>query len=146
LREVLEAFEAATTELVGANGGRIVKTIGDEVLFVADTPAAGAEIALGLHAAADDDERLPPLRVGLAAGPVVSRLGDVYGSTVNIASRLTSICRPGWVLVDRVMAESLRGDPRYVLKPRRPEAVRGFHHLRQLRLRRADGRARPKDG
>jgi adenylate cyclase len=75
LREVLEAFEAATTEHVGANGGRIVKTIGDEVLFVADTPAAGAEIALGLHAAAADDERLPPLRVGLAAGPVVSRSG-----------------------------------------------------------------------
>ncbi len=146
LREVLEAFEAATTELVGANGGRIVKTIGDEVMFVADTPAAGAEIALGLQATAAGDERLPALRVGLAAGPVVSRLGDVYGSTVNIASRLTSICRPGWVLVDRVMAESLRGDPRYQLKARRPEAVRGFHHLRQWRLRRADGRARPKGG
>jgi adenylate cyclase len=146
LREVLEAFEAATTEVVGAHGGRIVKTIGDEVLFVADTPVAGAEIALSLHAAAADDERLPALRVGLAAGPVVSRLGDVYGSTVNIASRLTSICRPGWVLVDRVMAESLRGDPRYVLKARRPESVRGFHHLRQWRLLRAHERARPNGG
>jgi len=81
-------------------------------------------------------------RVGLAAGPVVSRLGDVYGSTVNIASRLTSLCRPGWALVDRVMAESLRDDPRFVLRPRRPESVRGFHHLRQWRLRRAD-EARP---
>lgn len=138
LRGVLEGFESAATEVVGANQGRIVKTIGDEVLFVADTPAAGAEIGLGLQAAAEVDDRIPPLRVGLAAGPVVSRLGDVYGSTVNIASRLTSICRPGWVLVDRVMAESLREDPRYVLKPRRPESVRGFHHLRQWRLRRAD--------
>lgn len=154
LRELLEAFEAAATEAVGAQHARIVKTIGDEVLFVADTAAAGAEIALALQAAADRDHRLPPLRIGVAAGPVVSRLGDVYGSTVNIASRLTSICRPGWVLVDRVMAETLRGDERYALKPRRPESVRGFHHLRQWRLRRAadvttrtrsDGGDRPGD-
>jgi adenylate cyclase len=146
LRELLEAFEAAATEAVGAHHGRIVKTIGDEVLFVADTAAAGAEIALDLQAAADRDDRLPPLRIGVAAGPVVSRLGDVYGSTVNIASRLTSICRPGWVLVDRVMAETLRGDERYSLKPRRPESVRGFHHLRQWRLRRGvDGTRRAQD-
>jgi len=45
-------------------------------------------------------------------GPVLSRLGDVYGSTVNIASRLTSISRPGWVLVDRAMHDALRDDPR----------------------------------
>ena len=138
LRELLEAFEFAATDVVGANSGQIVKTIGDEVLFVADTPADGAQIALGLQDAAAADQRLPPLRIGLAAGPVVSRLGDVYGSTVNIASRLTSLCRPGWVLVDRVMAESLRDDPRFVLRPRRPESVRGYHHLRQWRLRRAD--------
>jgi adenylate cyclase len=137
LRELLDAFEAAATEAVGAQDGRIVKSIGDEVLFVADSAAAGAEIALDLQAAAARDERLPPLRIGVAAGPVVSRLGDVYGSTVNIASRLTSICRPGWVLVDRAMAETLRDDGRYALKSRRPESVRGFHHLRQWRLRRA---------
>jgi adenylate cyclase len=138
LRQVLEAFEAIATEIVGGCGGRIVKTIGDEVLFVADSPDAAAEIALQLQEAAEANELLPALRIGIAAGPVVSRLGDVYGSTVNIASRLTSICRPGWVLVDREMAEQLREDERFVLKPRRPESVRGYHHLRQWRLRRAD--------
>jgi adenylate cyclase len=138
LREVLESFESAASDAVGAHNGRVVKTIGDEVLFVADTAVQAAEIALDLAAVPATDDRLPPLRIGLAAGPVVSRLGDVYGSTVNIASRLTSLCRPGWVLVDRVMAETLRGDDRFVLKPRRPESVRGFHHLRQWRLRRAD--------
>ena len=40
LRQVLEAFEAIATEIVGGQDGRIVKTIGDEILFVADTPAA----------------------------------------------------------------------------------------------------------
>jgi adenylate cyclase len=138
LREVLEAFESLATDIVGAHGGRIVKTIGDEVLFVVDDAVDGAQIALELQSEAHKDDRLPPLRIGLAAGPVVNRLGDVYGSTVNIASRLTSICRPGWVLVDRVMAESLRHDERFALRSRRPESVRGYHHLRQWRLRAAD--------
>jgi adenylate cyclase len=134
---LLETFESVTTEVVGAHNGRVVKTIGDEVLFLVDTPADCAEIGLDLLRRAEEHDVLPPLRIGLAAGPVVIRLGDVYGSTVNIASRLTSLSRPGWILVDRVMAESLSEDERYSLKPRRPESVRGFHHLRQWRLRRA---------
>jgi adenylate cyclase len=142
LRNLLEAFESTTTEIVGAHGGRIVKTIGDEILFVADSVVDGAEIALELLAAAGRDDRLPLLRVGLAAGPVVTRLGDVYGSTVNIASRLTALCRPGWVLVDRVMADQLRGQERFSLTARRPESVRGYRHLRQWRLRHA-GELRP---
>ena len=48
LRDVLEAFEPLATDVVGAHGGQIVKTIGDEVLFVADDPRDAAEIALEL--------------------------------------------------------------------------------------------------
>ncbi|MEO8888750.1 MAG: adenylate/guanylate cyclase domain-containing protein [Jatrophihabitantaceae bacterium] len=144
LGELLETFESVTTEVVGAHNGRIVKTIGDEVLFLADTAGDCAEIGLELLERAEEHAVLPPLRIGLAAGPVVIRLGDVYGSTVNIASRLTSLSRPGWVLVDRLMAESLAQDARYSLKSRRSESVRGFHHLRQWRLRRAgEVKARP---
>jgi Adenylate cyclase, family 3 (some proteins contain HAMP domain) len=137
LRELLEVFETFSTEIVGAHGGRIVKTIGDEILFQVDDPGAAAEIALELIEAADRHDDLPALRAGLAYGPVVSRLGDVYGSTVNIASRLTSLSRRGWVLVDREMHDALAGDPRFHLRSRRPESVRGFHHLRPWRLRRA---------
>jgi len=139
LRELLEAFESLSTEIVAEHHGRVVKTIGDEVLFVADTSVDAALIALDLLDAAESDNLLPPLRIGLAAGPVVGRLGDVYGSTVNIASRLTSLARPGTALVDRVMADSLADDPRFALRSRRPESVRGYHHLRQWRLRRGDG-------
>jgi len=139
LRELLETFESLSTEVVAEHHGRVVKTIGDEVLFVADTPADAALIALDLLDAAETDNVLPPLRIGVAAGPVVARLGDVYGSTVNIASRLTSLARPGSALVDRVMAESLEQDPRFSLRSRRPESVRGFHHLRQWRLKRGEG-------
>jgi len=124
LREILDSFEAIATEVVGGHGGRVVKTIGDEVLFTAHDPVTAAEIALDLLDAAEHDERIPAMRVGVAAGSVIDRLGDVYGSTVNIASRLTSLARPGWVLVDREMATALRGDARYQLKPRRPQEER----------------------
>ena len=50
---------------------------------------------------ADEDDQFPQVRAGIAYGEVVSRLGDVYGPTVNIAARLTSVARPGTVLVDR---------------------------------------------
>lgn len=139
LRGVLERFETVATEIVGANRGQIVKTIGDEVLFVADDPVDGAEIALSLIETASDDDTLPELRVGLAAGPVVSRLGDVYGQTVNIASRLTSIARTGSILVDQTMHKVLDGDDRFKLSSLRPVSVRGYDHLRSWRLRRADG-------
>lgn len=138
LRSLLDAFESLATEIVGQRGGRIVKTIGDEVLFQATDPAGAAEIALELLDAAAADPRLPELRAGLAYGPVVSRLGDVYGSTVNIASRLTSISRAGSVLVDRQMRDALAEDQRFRLRPRRPESVRGFHRLQSWRLRRGD--------
>jgi adenylate cyclase len=137
LRDLLETFESLATEVVGEQGGRIVKTIGDEVLFQVEDPACGAQIALDLVDAVAQAPNLPELRAGLAYGEVVSRLGDVYGSTVNIASRLTSISKPGWVLVDRQLHDALADDDRFYLKSRRPESVRGFHHLRQWRLRRA---------
>jgi adenylate cyclase len=136
LRTLLDAFETLATETIGQHGGRIVKTIGDEVLFQADDPAAAAEIALELLEAAAEHPDLPELRAGVALGEVVTRLGDVYGSTVNIASRLTSIARPGWVLVDRELHAELEHDPRFRFRSRRPESVRGFHRLHSWRLTR----------
>jgi adenylate cyclase len=137
LRAVLEEFETIATDTVAAHRGQIVKTIGDEVLFIADNPQDGVEIALDLIKAAEDSEVLPPLRVGLAAGPVMLRLGDVFGQTVNIASRLTSLARPDSILVDEQMSEAVGGDEGYKLSPLRPASVRGYHHLRSWRLRRA---------
>ena len=98
--------------LVVDHGGRVIKTIGDEVLFVADDPAAAAEVALAMAERGEDPrDRMPQVRAGLAYGAVVSRLGDVYGPTVNIAARLTSVARPGTVLVDRGGYEALSGRP-----------------------------------
>jgi adenylate cyclase len=106
----VEYFEDEATRTVVEHGGRVIKTIGDEILFVADDPRAAAEVVLGLAArGGDDGDDFPEVRAGAAYGDVVSRLGDVFGPTVNIASRLTSVARPGTVLVDRGLHEVLSG-------------------------------------
>jgi adenylate cyclase len=137
LAELLEEFESRATLLMSQHGGQLIKTLGDEVLFVADEITAAAEIALELVTAyADDDER-PDLRVGLACGDVLSRLGDVYGEPVNIASRLTSLARPGSVLVDRAVAAALTRNAAYEIRFLPRQQVRGYRHLEAAVLRRA---------
>jgi adenylate cyclase len=137
LRGVLDTFEDLATDIIGDQRGQIVKTIGDEVLYTADEPRAAAQIALRLIEAADSDDTLPPLRAGVAFGPVVMRLGDVFGQPVNIASRLTTVARTDSVLVDDRLAEQLSDDSTVVLHALRPVSVRGYRHLRAWRLRRA---------
>lgn len=135
LRELLETFESAAAEAVAGNGGRVVKALGDAVLFAVGDAAAAAATGLELLERWDAVEDVPPLCVGVAYGPVVSRFGDVFGQPVNIASRLASLARPGTVLVDRVLAVAVRDDDRFAVRPLRPEHVRGYGHLRPYRLR-----------
>ena len=130
LAGVVETFEALASDVIAEHSGRVVKTLGDEVMFTADTPGQGAEIALDL---ADRVEA-----IGLACGPVLARLGDVYGEPVNIASRLTSIARPASILVDRELAGELADDERFRLRRVPPRPVRGYALLHASRLRRAD--------
>ena len=108
LVEWIEGFEQEATGIAVDHGGRVIKTIGDEILVTADDPAAAAEIALLLvERGLDDEDPFPAVRAGVSWGPVVSRLGDVFGPTVNVAARLTSVARPGTVVVDRGMHDAL---------------------------------------
>lgn len=137
----IETFEARTTEVVVDHGGRVIKNIGDEVLLVADDPAAAARIALTLVAmGADEDDPFPAVRAGVAYGDVVTRLGDVLGPTVNIAARLTGLARDGTVLVDDGMHDRLEDDPTWSLRRVPRASVKGYSSLRPWALRRrADG-------
>ncbi|WP_030760046.1 adenylate/guanylate cyclase domain-containing protein [Streptomyces griseus] len=107
LGELVEAFETTCADLVAAHGGRLIKTLGDEVLYAADDAGIAAEIALRLIETLSQDETMPALRVGIAFGTVTTRMGDVFGTTVNLASRLTSIAPKDAVLVDSAFAEEL---------------------------------------
>jgi adenylate cyclase len=125
---MVEDFEATAAEVVARGGGQVVKNVGDGVLFTAADPAAAAEIGLSLPERWATADR-PPLRVGLAHGWVLTQLGDVYSSVVNLASRLTTVARAGSVLVDRELAARLRRHPRYRIEPLQRRSVRGFEDL-----------------
>jgi adenylate cyclase len=137
LSRVLDAFETLATEVIAEHHGRVVKMIGDEVLFVADAATDAAEIALTLTERTSADDTLPAVRAGMASGRILSRFGDVYGSVVNLAARLTSVARPGTILVDRELASELADEKAYELRMRRPVTVRGYNRLRPAALRRA---------
>ncbi|QNG20370.1 adenylate/guanylate cyclase domain-containing protein [Rhodococcus triatomae] len=136
LSDLLERFESVSTTVIAGHQGWVVKTVGDEVMFASENPADAAEIALRLQESVLTDETDPGLRVGLALGPALVRYGDLYGSVVNTAARLTSAARPGAVLVDERMADELAGEPAYLLKQLRPRRVRGIRRLEQFVLRR----------
>lgn len=140
LGALVEHFEAVATEIIAESGGRVIKTIGDEVLFVCDDPAAAARIALGLAHRHAEEEAFPEVRVGLAHGPVLARLGDVFGEVVNTAARLTSLARPATVLVNRDLADLLADDPSagFRLRKAPTERVRGYSRLETWALKPAD--------
>ena len=140
LGAMVEDFESTATEVIARHSGRVVKTVGDGVLFTAHSAVDAMEIALDLPDEWAAEDR-PPLRTGAAYGPVLTRLGDIYSPVVNLASRLTSIARPGTVLVDRELATELRGLPMYRVRPLRRVSVRGYDHLQPWLVRR-----RPIDG
>ncbi|MCU1590767.1 MAG: adenylate/guanylate cyclase [Frankiales bacterium] len=137
LAALLEQFERETSLRVTAFGGRVIKMLGDEVLFVTDDICGAAEVALATVAAHAQDQRLPEVRAGLALGPVLDRLGDIYGEPVNLASRLTAEARPSSVLVDLQAADALREDASYELVPLKHRSVRGYRALRPHVLRHA---------
>lgn len=136
LERTLERFESETALRVTAVGGQVVKTLGDAVLYVTDDPGTAVEVALLTVAAHARDDELPDVRAGVALGPVLVRLGDVFGQPVNLASRLTDEARPRTVLVDARTAEALAGDGSYDLKRLRRRSVRGYRSLTPYLLRR----------
>lgn len=140
LVEWLEQFEDVCTSLIIEGGGRVIKTLGDAVLFVADTIVDATEIALAIVGlGADEDSRFPQVRSGLAYGEVVSRLGDVFGPTVNIASRLTTVARPDALLVDEHAAEALREAGGFDVTRLRRTSVKGYSRLQPYVVRRVSG-------
>jgi adenylate cyclase len=141
LGELVEAFETTAADLVAANGGRLIKALGDEILYVAEDAGTAAEIGLRLIETMANDPTMPELRVGIAFGTMTTRMGDVFGNTVNLASRLTSIAPKDRVLVDgdfraelvaageapesEKQTEDLSGY-RYALQPLYQRPVRGL--------------------
>jgi adenylate cyclase len=97
--EVALEFYDRIRELVEEHRTEEVKTIGDAMMLRADDPALAIRLGLRIVSELEAVEGFPPVRVGLHTGPAVSRRGDWYGTTVNVAARLCSAAGGGEVLV-----------------------------------------------
>ena len=133
--DLVEIFESRCADVVAARHGRIIKTLGDSVLFVADDPVRAMQIATSIVDVIGNDKRLPDVRLGLATGNVVMRLGDVFGPPVNLAARLTGVARRNRVITDSATAERLpAGD--FETRPLPPRPLRGFGIVEPVAVRR----------
>jgi len=138
LAHVVDRFEVTAYDLLAAHGGRVVKMIGDEVMFEFDDPAAAVALALELANAYHEDDSVSDVRVGLARGPVLRREGDLYGPTVNLASRIVGIAYAGAVVTSGEIRELLADDERFAWKTLRTRYLKGLGRVQLHAVRRAD--------
>ena len=100
------SLASLVNEVSRRHGGRAIRWLGDGGLFYFEDASAAFAAALEMSERAPS-AGLPPTHIGVQAGPVVFRDGDVYGRTVNIASRIADQAEAGEVLtsqetIDRV--------------------------------------------
>src|SRR5207248_6551374 len=139
LAVIIERFNARSSDVIAEGGGRVVKTIGDEVMFSAPDASLGAGVAVTLIDEVSRADDVPPVRVGLATGPVLVREGDVFGPPVNLASRLVAIAYPESALVDRATRDALAGGARFECSPAGARRPKGPGSVRTFRCRSQGG-------
>jgi adenylate cyclase len=119
---------------------RFIKTIGDEVMLVSPEPVPLLDAVLDLMDATDGDGDIPRLRAGIATGMAVSRAGDWFGSSVNLASRVTGAARPGAVLVAESTRDAIADDERFSWSFAGARRLKGIKSdVKLFRARRARG-------
>lgn len=124
---VVEEFETRCGDIITGSGARVIKTLGDAMLFVHTDAAEATQIALDIITGLSPRPKLPDVRVGLATGSVLSRLGDVFGPPVNLAARLSQVARANRVLVDETTAAAL--DDSFETRVLPPRPIKGFGNL-----------------
>jgi adenylate cyclase len=107
LGSVAARFEEMAIE-VATPPVRLVKMIGDAAMLVSSEPEAALDAAVRLIETAEaEGEEFPFLRAGIAYGPAIAQSGDYYGSSVNRASRISAVARPGSILVDEATRDAV---------------------------------------
>lgn len=124
LAQLVARFEGLAYDTVAQYGGRVVKTIGDEVMFVSSDVGCAARIILRLTERSNVDEVLPDARAGLARGEVLAREGDYYGPVVNLARRIVELARPGTAVCSEQVHRALADDPDFTWRRLRTRRIR----------------------
>lgn len=107
--DLVRRYEAAAFDEIARHGGTVVKMLGDGAVFTTVSVDAAVRIARSLVRKSGHHD-MPPARAGVSFGPVIRSQGDVYGPTVNRASRLCDLAPACEVLLDLPAAEQLPAD------------------------------------
>jgi class 3 adenylate cyclase len=122
LSQLLSRFEEVAGDVVQDGGARLVKFIGDAVMFVAPDAVTAVDVAEALVMAAST--RGLSARGGVTVGTALALDGDYFGPVVNLAARLVALAEAGTVLVSDPVVERLGGARSAV--PLGPQTIRGF--------------------
>jgi class 3 adenylate cyclase len=122
-RSLLDMHDDLAVRLLGANGGRLIKTTGDGVLATFDGPGRAIRFAKSFRA------QLEPVglsvRTGIHTGEVEMRGEDVGGMAVHLAARIMGEAGTGEILVSRTVKDLVVGSDLAF-------ADRGTHHLKGI--------------
>ena len=138
LAELVQGFEFTARDVIAANGARVVKTVGDAVLYIADDLLTAARVSLTMVEAIRANPLLLPVRGSLVWGRVVSRSGDIFGPAVNLASRLIDVAPKDSVYMDETTAALLAKHPQagdFIQAPQDEVTLQGIGRIRPIELR-----------
>jgi len=123
LLDLLVEFGGTVSDLVHADGGRVVKFIGDEVMWVTSTPELLVKVAMDLVEHSRAREAGLQVRAGLGHGSVLAIGGDYFGNPVNLAARLVGAAAPGQILASNDVRDELAD---WQAIPQEPLILKGF--------------------
>jgi class 3 adenylate cyclase len=126
-RAALAELEAAAADAIASVGGRLVKYVGDAVMFVTTDLADAVGVARRLCRFVADHPSLTTLRGAVGHGDLLGRDGDYFGPVVNLVARAVALAPPGRVLV----TEPVDG---LATTPLEPVTLRGFDTPTTLHL------------
>ena len=140
LSTMLDDFETTARNVVTSRGARVVKTIGDAVMYIADDLSTAADVVTAMVAELQAGPDMLLVRASLVQGRVVSRSGDVFGPPVNLASRLVDTADPGGIRMDEATAQALMRGPdaeRYRVRACHEVVAKGLGNIVPWSLERA---------
>ncbi|MGE5696363.1 MAG: adenylate/guanylate cyclase domain-containing protein [Candidatus Sericytochromatia bacterium] len=123
LSMLLSEFGATVSDVVHADGGRVVKFIGDEVMWVSPAPMLLAKAAMDLVDHPKAREAGLQVRAGVAYGEMLAINGDYFGNVVNLAARLATAATPGQILASQSVRDTL---PDWAATIQEPLTLKGF--------------------
>jgi len=112
--KLVSNFISVISAIISQYQGRIIKTIGDEVMCTFDSAYQAMNAAISMHKALDGMPPIPlkkpvkpSIRIGLHLGPVILQKGDIFGDAVNVAARMVSLAKPRQIITTQQAIDEL---------------------------------------